>query len=65
LSFPRDSGFETLAGFVLTQLQRIPRVKEAFEHEGYRYTVEEMDGNRIARVKIEKLEPAHVAHAGD
>jgi CBS domain containing-hemolysin-like protein len=40
-------------------------VKEAFEHEGYRYTVEEMDGNRIARVKIEKLEPAHVAHAGD
>jgi len=65
LSFPRDSGFETLAGFVLTQLQRIPRVKDAFEHEGYRYTVEEMDGNRIARVKIEKLEPAHVAHAGD
>src|SRR5262249_610312 len=63
LSFPRDSGFETLAGFVFTQLQKIPRVKEAFEYEGHRYTVEEMDGNRIARVKIEKLEPAHVVHA--
>lgn len=65
LSFPRDSGFETLAGFVLSQLQRIPRMKEAFEYDGHRYTVEEMDGNRIARVKVEKLEPVRAVHAGD
>src|SRR3989454_5035689 len=65
LSLPRDSGFETLAGFVLARLQKIPRVGDGFDYDGHRYTVEEMEGHRIARVKIEKLEPAHVAQAGD
>src|SRR6266446_102207 len=65
LSLPRDSGFETLAGFVLARLQKIPRVGDGFDSDGHRYTVEEMEGHRIARVKIEKLEPAHVAQAGD
>ncbi len=53
---PRDAGFETLAGFVLARLQRIPYLGESFEYEGRRYTVEEMEGHRIARVKIEKLD---------
>jgi CBS domain containing-hemolysin-like protein len=56
LLLPRDAGFETLAGFVLTRLQRIPYLGESFEYEGHRYTVEEMEGHRIAKVKIEKLE---------
>jgi putative hemolysin len=56
LVLPRDAGFETLAGFVLARLQRIPRLGESFEYEGHRYTVEDMDSHRIARVKIEKME---------
>ncbi|HTU42471.1 MAG TPA: hemolysin family protein [Candidatus Aquilonibacter sp.] len=56
LALPRDAGFETLAGFVLARLQRIPYLGESFEYEGHRYTVEEMDGHRIAKVKIEKVE---------
>src|SRR5580700_4292486 len=55
LLLPRDAGFETLAGFVLARLQRIPYLGESFEYEGYRYTVEEMEAHRIARVKIEKV----------
>lgn len=58
LCLPRDAGFETLAGFVLARLQRIPYLGESFEYEGHRYTVEEMDGHRIAKVKIEKIEQA-------
>lgn len=54
LILPRDAGFETLAGFILARLQRIPEVRDTFEYEGYRYTVEQMDGHRIARVRIEK-----------
>src|SRR5229473_1094695 len=53
---PRDTGFETLAGFILARLQRIPTLGESFEFEGRRYTVEEMEGHRIAKVKIEKTE---------
>ena len=56
LLLPRDAGFETLAGFVLARLQRIPYLSESFEYEGHRYTVEEMEGHRIAKVKIEKVE---------
>jgi len=65
LSLPRDAGFETLAGFVLARLQKIPRVGDAFDHEGHRFTVEEMEGHRIAKVQIEKLQPKAVGKAGD
>jgi len=58
LVLPRDAGFETLAGFMLARLQRIPKVGDAFDYEGHRFSVEEMEGHRIAKVKIEKLEPA-------
>jgi putative hemolysin len=54
LTLPRDAGFETLAGFILARLQRIPAQGESFEYEGRRYTVEELEGHRIARVRIEK-----------
>ena len=64
LLLPRDAGFETLAGFVLSRLQRLPGIGDTFNYEGHRYTVVEMEGHRIARVKIEKLEPAHLGQVG-
>src|SRR5712692_2557693 len=64
LALPRDAGFETLAGFVLARLQKIPKLGEAFDYEGHRNTVEEMEGHRIAKVRIEKLEPARMGQAG-
>lgn len=53
---PGDAGFETLAGFMLTQFGYIPKVSESVLHAGRRFTVIEMDRNRIARVEIEKLD---------
>jgi putative hemolysin len=60
LALPRDAGFETLAGFVLARLQRIPRLGEGFDYENHRFTVEEMEGHRIAKVKIENLQSTAV-----
>jgi putative hemolysin len=54
-NFPREAGVETLAGFVLTHLGHIPQVGESFSFEQRRYTVEEMAGRRISRVKVELL----------
>jgi len=65
LLLPRDAGFETLAGFVLSRLQRVPSIGDTFDYEGHRFTVAEMEGHRIARVKIEKLEPARLGQVGD
>ncbi len=64
LLIPRDRGFETLAGFVLAQLQRIPRTGEAFDYEGHRFVIEEMDGHRIARVRIENQQAKAVSQPG-
>ncbi len=62
IKLPRDEGFETLAGFVLSKLQRIPNAGDSFEHEGRRYTVAAMDGLRIDTVKIEALQPRAQPH---
>ncbi len=63
IDIPAEGGFETLAGFLLFRLGEIPRVGESVEFSGRRFTVLEMDRNRIARVRIEKLpaRPAPVA----
>jgi magnesium and cobalt exporter, CNNM family len=63
LILPRDAGFETLAGFILARLQRIPEVRDTFEYEERRYTVEELEGHRIARVRIEKVAKDGAAEA--
>lgn len=55
IRLPRDEGFETLGGFVMSKLQRIPREGDSFEHNGYRYTVLEMEGRRIDAIKIELM----------
>lgn len=47
-----DSGFETLAGFILYKLGYIPSPGDMVTHENYIFTVQQMDRNRIARVKI-------------
>jgi len=57
IALPRDEGFETLAGFVLTQLQKIPTVGDSFEYQGRRYTVKSMDGLRVEAVKIDVAQP--------
>ena len=56
-SLPREGGVETLAGFLLTRLGRIPEGGESVEFEGRRLTVLEMSGKRISKVRIEQQAP--------
>lgn len=60
-SLPRDGGVETLAGFLLTRLGRIPKGGETVEFEGRKLTVAEMNGNRISKIIVENLEPANLS----
>ncbi len=55
LKLPQDEGYETLAGFLLSRLQKLPTGGEAFDYEGRRFVVEKMDGHRIATVRIEPV----------
>jgi len=49
------SDYHTLAGFILNLAGEIPRKGAHFNYNGYRFTVMEMDANRIDKILIEKL----------
>ena len=51
---PPDGEYETLAGFVLDRLGRIPDVGDRFEFDGWRLEVATMDGLRVATVSLER-----------
>ncbi|HTW48819.1 MAG TPA: hemolysin family protein [Acidobacteriaceae bacterium] len=57
-SLPRDGGVETLAGFLLARLGKIPSGGESIDYEGRRLTVLEMTGRRISKVRVQQLQPA-------
>jgi putative hemolysin len=52
-----DGPYETLAGYVMATLGHVPRQGEAVEVDGHRLEVSELDGRRIARVRVTPLEP--------
>ncbi len=47
-----EGPYETLAGFVMASLGHVPRVGEAVEADGHRLEVSELDGRRVARVRV-------------
>jgi CBS domain containing-hemolysin-like protein len=52
---PREAGVETLAGFMLSRLGHIPVAGEHVDFGTRQFTVVEMDGKRIARVRVDML----------
>ncbi|MDZ7637085.1 MAG: hemolysin family protein [Bryobacterales bacterium] len=61
IELPTDAGFETLAGFLLDRFEDIPKESDVTEYEDLRFTILEMDRNRIAKVLIERLTLAEIA----
>ncbi len=68
--FEEDAGiavpegeYNTVAGFVLHVLGRLPEVGDTFVHEGWRFEVAEMDHRRVVRVLVRPEEPAPAAEA--
>jgi putative hemolysin len=48
--------YHTLAGFILDLAGEIPRTGARFDYAGYRFTVVDMDGNRIDKIIITRPE---------
>jgi CBS domain containing-hemolysin-like protein len=53
----QDPNYDTIAGYVLGKLGRIPRVGDVVEGGGVRLKVESMDGMRIARLSLTFPQP--------
>ena len=47
-----EQEFDTLAGFILHRLQRIPRPSEKLEWKGFSIEIVDMDGHRIDKVLV-------------
>ncbi len=50
------AGFSTLGGFMMNQLGEIPTAGQHFEWEGFRFEVMDMDGRRVDKVLVQRLE---------
>ena len=61
LELPEEEDYETLAGYVLSELGRFPRRGEAFERDGALFTVVEANDRRVLRVEIRLPEPQRAA----
>jgi magnesium and cobalt exporter, CNNM family len=57
ITLPEDPAYATVGGFVLDQLGFIPKGGESFDFGNLRFSVVEMDGKRVARVKIQRVRP--------
>ena len=47
-----DDDHETIAGYLFGTLERVPEVGEAVDAEGWRFTIEELEGRRITSVRV-------------
>jgi putative hemolysin len=56
ISIPRDADFQTVAGFVLAQLNHLPVVGEVFEKGHWRFEVVDLDGRRIDKIIVSRID---------
>lgn len=53
--FPDRNQYETIAGFAIYKLKRLPKRTDAFIHEGYKFEVLDLDGVRVEQLLVTKI----------
>jgi putative hemolysin len=53
-----EGPYETVAGYIVQQLGHVPSIGETASIDGHVLTVIELDGRRVARVKVAPVRPA-------
>lgn len=56
IHIPRDADFQTVAGFILAELNRLPNVGESFQKGHWRFEVVDLDGRRIDKVLVSRVD---------
>lgn len=53
--FPEWENYETIAGFIMYKLRKIPRPADAVEHEGYKFEVVDIDHYKIDQLLVTRM----------
>ncbi len=56
IPMPRDADFQTVAGFILAEMNRLPNVGETFDKDNWRFEVVDLDGRRIDKILVSPIE---------
>ena len=54
--FPDDDQFETIAGFLMYVLRKVPRPTESVEHAGFKFEVLDVDNHKIDQLLVTRLQ---------
>ncbi len=54
-SMPESTNYETMAGFMMYMLRKIPKRTDKFDWNGYRFEVVDVEANRIDQILVTKL----------
>ena len=63
LELPDDRDYATAAGFALSVLKRLPHEGEHFTEQDWRFEVVDMDGRKIDKLLVSKVQPRKAAVA--
>jgi putative hemolysin len=55
IALPPRRSYHTAAGFVLSQLGRLPEIGESFDSQGWRFEVVDLDGRRIDKILASRI----------
>jgi putative hemolysin len=61
IALPEDRDYATAAGYVLSVLKQLPKEGESFTDQGWRVEVVDMDGLRIDKLLVSRVEKEHAA----
>lgn len=53
--FPNDDQFETIAGFMMYVLRKVPRPTESVEHAGFKFEVLDVDNHKIDQLLVTRV----------
>jgi CBS domain containing-hemolysin-like protein len=65
LDLPLSEGYQTLGGFLIYHMQKIPTIGEQLRYDSFEFTVTSAEGPRLTQIQIHRLEPVWETQEAD
>ena len=56
-AFPDSQNYETIAGFIMFMLRKIPKRTDSVKYAGYKFEVVDIDSYKIDQLLVTRVEP--------